>query len=185
MTLYGIFSQFSSQKSRERIMFVGRGENLKKLYDEIPEKYLPEDLGGEIKAANQKQWVKRLEMVSKQVRSKWGEDCNLFGLSNCQFLRSKKTFRTWKHCAPKQEHSASLMMIYRSTWRKCACSSKPKRSKRREHPSRMSVLARVGKWNLNRSHTNRSLGMETSRDQIRKFKHAPISQPCFDEPSPF
>ena len=94
MTLYGIFSQFSSQKSRERIMFVGRGENLKKLYDEIPEKYLPEDLGGEIKAANQKQWVKRLEMVSKQVRSKWGEDCNLFGLSNCQFLRSKKTFRT-------------------------------------------------------------------------------------------
>jgi len=67
MTLYGIFSQFSSQKSRERIMFVGRGENLKKLYDEIPEKYLPEDLGGEIKAANQKQWVKRLEMVSKQI----------------------------------------------------------------------------------------------------------------------
>ena len=76
MTIYNIYKKFSSSKMQERIMFVGRNDNMEKLYEYFPKEYLPEDMGGEIPESNQKEWTKKLEKISKKVRF-----CN----RNCHF----------------------------------------------------------------------------------------------------
>ena len=67
MTLYNIYSKFSSAKMQERIMLIGRGDDIERLYDVFPKKCLPEDMGGEIPESNRQKWVKRLEAVAPQV----------------------------------------------------------------------------------------------------------------------
>ena len=52
---------------QERIMLIGRGDDIERLYEVFPKKCLPEDMGGDIPESNRQKWVKRLEAVAPQV----------------------------------------------------------------------------------------------------------------------
>ena len=67
MTVYNIYSKFSSNKMKKRTLLVGRGDDIERLYEEFPKMYLPEDLGGEIPEKNQLDWTRKLGKISKQV----------------------------------------------------------------------------------------------------------------------
>lgn len=67
MTIYAIYNKFMSSKMNERIMLIGKNDDLEKLYDVFPKKYLPQDMGGEVPERNQIEWTSKLEKISKQI----------------------------------------------------------------------------------------------------------------------
>ena len=46
---------------------IAKGEDIEKLHEAIPKKYLPEKMGGEMKAVDQSIWRKDLAKKAKQV----------------------------------------------------------------------------------------------------------------------
>jgi len=67
MTIYKIYQTFMSSKMQNRVMLVGRNDNLDKLYENFPKEYLPEDMGGMVSEKNQKEWTAKLAKKAKQI----------------------------------------------------------------------------------------------------------------------
>ncbi|CAG5084633.1 Oidioi.mRNA.OKI2018_I69.PAR.g10697.t1.cds [Oikopleura dioica] len=69
MSIFNLFQTFMSQKMKDRIVLIGRNEPDEKLFQHVPAKYLPEDMGGEVSNKNQAEWTCKLKKLAPKIEA--------------------------------------------------------------------------------------------------------------------
>jgi len=69
MSIFNLFQAFMSQKMKDRIVLIGRNEPVEKLFQHVPAKYLPEDMGGSVSNKNQADWTSKLKKLAPKIEA--------------------------------------------------------------------------------------------------------------------